>query len=225
MFPNVLTVPIHSEFGGSRMPLMSDGGPLLHEEEQMEQVLTRDVLANNETDATGGIQLIVGGGLNVFDTMGLECAGVLDASLSDISKTPTSSVSMSGLPSNTGGSSANLLFSVGSSAGASGSSSGRGRDPGKLDAHKAALKIRERRNKKGRGSRAGTTTSPGGDSTAVDISMRLLKKAVSPDIEAFHEKYAYEHTREGKAEIAEQQQREATEALEELELLMGLYTI
>jgi len=227
MFGSRYSTPLKTQPLGNKMSNM------VYEKEEkegeaMEQVLTRDVLANNEIVATGGIQLISGGGLNVFDTMGLEGV-VAPTSLVDVSKMSTCAVSMSGLPANTVGSSANLFFSIGGHSSMCGSGSGFSSSKNtqrgvyaKLDAHKAALTIRERRNKKGRSSRTAPSTLADGDTMCADIAMRLLQKAIEPDIEAFHRKYAYEHTRKGRAEIAERQQREVYEALEELDYFINM---
>ena len=172
-----------------------------HDQERMEQELTREVMGaeddeDEETLSVGGIRLIPGNGLNVFDTMGLEGI-VVSPSFRDVSSVPASAVTMSGLPAGS--------FSAKAEKGG-----------GKLDAHKAALKIRERRSKKGRGSRGPVMDASRGD---VNINMRLLEKAIRPDIEEFHRNHSYEHSQKGRAETDERQTREASEALRELHAL------
>ena len=204
------------QFGETLLDVRSYGQD---EEERREQVLTREVLAH---DTTGGIKLVTTGtGLNVFDTMGLESVvtGRGQTALSDVSNLPPSAVSMAGSPSGT-------FASIGASASGTGPGSSKGSTifggfvqsaDGRLNAHKAALKIRETRTKKGKGSRGAIT-----DSANVDVNVRLFIKAIRPCIEDFHAKHAYEHTRQGRKEIAERQQREAAEAIRELDMFMGL---
>ena len=173
----------------------------------MEEVLTRDFMGT-----PSGIRLVTSrSGLNVFDTMGLEGV-VAGTSISDVSSVPTRSVSMTGIPLVSGGGNTRRVL--------------EGLDfgsDGKMNAHKAALSIRDRRVKRGKsgGAGGGGARVSISDATNVDINMRLFVKAVEPHIEEFHEQYAYEHTPEGRKELSEQQQREAEEAIHELEEWMS----
>jgi len=186
---------------------------MIGEDERMEEVLTRDFMGTT----SGGIRLVTSRtGLNVFDTMGLEGV-VAGDSISDVSSVSTRAVSMTGIPlSGTGGTTTGVRtrkvlegLDFGSD--------------GRMNAHKAALSIRDRRVKRGKGGGAGGGGARASitDATNVDISMRQFAKAVEPYIEEFHERYAYEHTPEGRRELSEKQQREAEEAIHELEEWMG----
>jgi hypothetical protein len=189
---------------------------MIAEDERMEEVLTRDFMGTT----SGGIRLVTSRtGLNVFDTMGLEGV-VAGDSISDVSSVSGRAVSMTGIP---------LSGTGGTTTGTTGVSTRKvlegldfGSD-GRMNAHKAALSIRDRRVKRGKGGGAGGGGARASitDATNVDISMRQYVKAVEPYIKEFHERYAYEHTPEGRRELSERQQREAEEAIHELEEWMG----
>jgi hypothetical protein len=199
-------------------------GKMIGEDERMEEVLTRDFMSTT----SGGIRLVTSRtGLNVFDTMGLE--GVVGGTnISDVSTVSTQHVSMTGIPLAGGG-------GGGGGIGGIGGIGGRGKkyrrilerldfgSDGTMNAHKAALSIRNRRVKRGKGGGAvcGGARANITDASNVDINMRQFQKAVEPYIEDFHKRNAYENTPEGRRELSVRQQEEAEKAIRELEALMG----